>query len=654
MRIIRLFLIIFIFSFVFKANTPINFQKNNIIIPEVGSISISFTEFTILDDSLEKNRLIIDIKEGILDTIKKNTNILLYNTNKSSNIIDNYSKEVINSNEVINIGQKNNTELVLSGSITKLNLDIILNLRIYETVSGKVIFSKQYFSKDYKIKNIIQEFEKDFNDFLKNINNNGLTIFSFGTGKSTIKIRSIPSNSKISVNGIEIGKPPIIIKNIAERTHLLEAWRETDSKIKEINIYPEDEQPFLVKVNDKVYKESAINFSKITEDNFNFEIVSNPYEKNRTNELKYENRKFRLEVITEPENVQVTINNNVQGFSPIILETVFQGTYKIKINKKIISVFKKYIDTSKNNNEFVDFNLFRFGKVFLSSNPQGAEIMVNGEKAGITPKTLELPIGDHILELNKNGFVNKLEKISLKNEKYQNLLLNLTSLKNSDATIAFFPTGFIEDGFSLSGHFLSLSQYTTSSYYEDDSTTPPPPDSKISFLTGGELSYGIKDIFTLDKYLNLGLQGGVFYNNFGTFAGNYKLIESKGIALKLQLIKQGDFFPVSLTTGSYYDFDKNLKEKFNFFTAITKDFGELSTHLGLQFNTKEVTALNLGVSYEGIYRVKIAFNSIIDFRLFTKDTIIIPENLENNKTRILKIKDSLSPLLGISIGYNFL
>jgi serine/threonine protein kinase len=47
--------------------------------------------------------------------------------------------------------------------------------------------------------------------------------------------------------------------------------------------------------------------------------------------------------------------------------------------------------------------LLKQGKVSLSTLPTGAEILINGERKGISPLTIELPAGSHELEVTKAG-----------------------------------------------------------------------------------------------------------------------------------------------------------------------------------------------------------------------------------------------------------
>lgn len=586
-------------------------------------VRVSFSALTLLDKTLKKSKAINDFQIELKNLISKYENIKYQEYDKKE------QDTIFNSEEAVNIGKDLKSDIVVSGSLTKLEQDIIINLRFYETVSGRIVYSKQYFVKDYQLKKIYPVIKNDFVEFIINIRNSEINVYSANTGKTEIRVKTIPSGVQLALDNKSIGTTPAIIKNLSSGEHLLETWRELETLIKEINIYSEDEQFFQVKANDKIYTEHSVNFTKINQDTFEFEVIANPNQDSqraKIEDLKYDNRKFKLEIFTDPENVQVSIDGKVIGFAPTVIE-INKGIHKIVLNKKKASVFKQYIDTSKNTNYLTSFNLFHFGKILISSNPQNAEIIADGEKAGLTPKSLELPIGKHSIELVKNGFKNEDYNIEVKDEKTKEWEFTLTSLRNKDTTTAFTPTAITDDVLSISGSFLSLGQYSINNNNS----------SGIAYISGGELNYGIKNLFKWDKYLNFGVQAGVFYNNFGLLPDKLSVFDNKGLALKLQLTEQNATMPISIALGSYYDFGDSLKNKLNSYLAITRDLDGFSTHFGVHFIPFEISALNFNIDYNAFYRVKISANMLVNLSMMTK-----------------KNEEFLTPLFGISAGYNFL
>jgi len=57
------------------------------------------------------------------------------------------------------------------------------------------------------------------------------------------------------------------------------------------------------------------------------------------------------------------------------------------------------------------------GSVDVTSKPSGVDIYVDGEHKGVTPLTLELPIGAHLLRAEKEGFGAATQSITVKAER---------------------------------------------------------------------------------------------------------------------------------------------------------------------------------------------------------------------------------------------
>lgn len=53
----------------------------------------------------------------------------------------------------------------------------------------------------------------------------------------------------------------------------------------------------------------------------------------------------------------------------------------------------------------------------VKTNPNDAELFINGEKAGKSPSILQLPLGTHTLEIQKEGFQTFSKEVSVKNDK---------------------------------------------------------------------------------------------------------------------------------------------------------------------------------------------------------------------------------------------
>ena len=67
-----------------------------------------------------------------------------------------------------------------------------------------------------------------------------------------------------------------------------------------------------------------------------------------------------------------------------------------------------------------------FGSISISSNPSGADIYLNGEYQGTTPKTIsDVPPGDHKIELKKSGYEDWSDSVSVRADETESVSAGL-------------------------------------------------------------------------------------------------------------------------------------------------------------------------------------------------------------------------------------
>ena len=85
---------------------------------------------------------------------------------------------------------------------------------------------------------------------------------------------------------------------------------------------------------------------------------------------------------------------------------VFPGTYRLRANAEGYKPIDQLIEIAGERNQFLEFALPELpGRISLSSNPEGAEVTIEGAKVGVTP-LLEHPLqrGDYSLLLRKKNY----------------------------------------------------------------------------------------------------------------------------------------------------------------------------------------------------------------------------------------------------------
>ncbi len=593
------------------------------------NLRIAIPYFTVLDKELQSIPEVNEISSNLRNRLKSLNRYELKEIKEKVNVND-----LLISDQIITIGKNNNLDVVLTGSIAKMDSDILVNIRLSETVIGKVLYDKQYFIVKNKFSELTDKIISDLEYFITNLNKYEIDIYDLAQGNSEIRVKSIPSGAKVSLDGSEIGNTPLMLKNVSDTQHTLESWIEKDGVIKNLNITSDDNQIFQFKFYEKLYTESIVELSDLSSDSeYTFEIIGKTYDKGEVNkerpkasDISYDLRKFKIDIFTEPSNLSVVLDGKNVGASPIILSDITQGVHTISLSKKKLIVFKRIVDLSQNRLAEVDLNMFKLGRVLISSNPSKAEIFVDNEKLGETPKSVDLPFESHKVEIKKDGFKSETYIIDVKEGKTNELTLNLSSLKNSDTTTAYLPTGLVENSLGLSTTLLSLGQYTSA-----DTT-----QKGLTYLYGGEINYGFKNIFSIGEYFNFGAEVGAFYNKLATFSLNKDFPSNQGLGAKVQFLSQNENMPVSAAIGAFYNFNNSLTHQLNGYISMTRDFGLVSFNLGIQAQPFKLSAVNLSVNYNRFYRIKLGASVLIDFGLIADKT-----------------GEYITPLFGLTAGYNF-
>lgn len=610
-------------------------QTNSNVVDKFSNLSlrIAVPFFTILDKELYSVEGLKNISTEVKNRLKS---VNRYEVKEITERLD--ETKLLTSDQIVPIGKNNGLDVVLTGSIVKMGEDVLVNIRLSETVIGKILFDKQYFVQKNKVKGITEDIITDMESFISNLSEYDIDIYDIRNGTSEVRVKSIPSGAKVSLNGAEIGKTPLMLKNISETQHSIESWLEKDGDIKNMNITSNDNQLFQFKFDDKLYTESIVELSDLVYANeYNFEIIAKPDDKGedekgvarerpKAGDIQYDLRKFKIDIFTDPSNLQVVLDGKDVGASPITISDVTPGKHVISLAKKKLIVFKKVVDSYQNKVSEVDFNMFRLGRVLISSIPSKAEIFVDNEKLGETPKSVDLPYDRHVVDIRREGYKSETYIIDVKENQTNELVANLSTLRNVDTNVAYVPTASVDNSLGLSAMALSLGQYTSA-----DSS-----QKGLTYLYGGEVNYGFKNIFALGEYFKFGAQVGAFYNKLSTFTLSKEFPSNQGVGAKVQFLSQGENMPVSAAIGGFYNFNNSLEKQLSGYIAISRDFGFLSFNLGVQAQPFKLSAVNLSVNYNRFYRIKLGAVVLIDFGLLAD-----------------KPGEHITPLFGLTAGYNF-
>jgi hypothetical protein len=193
-----------------------------------------------------------------------------------------------------------------------------------------------------------------------------------------------------------------------------------------------------------------------------------------------------LEIKTTPE-ATVTINDEFRGTTPYLNENLTAGTYNVKLESNSGN-WEKEISIASGTTFYINLTLAKDpdnmsgelvylekGRgVGIISSPNKAEVILNGQKQGLTPYLVQsIPEGEHEVVIAKEGYETKIIKIKVSNG---HKIMIEAQLKSQNAAGESTPTPEASSSSSASPTTSTSASPTTSPY----ATTSPSLDVSAS------------------------------------------------------------------------------------------------------------------------------------------------------------------------------
>ncbi len=267
----------------------------------------------------------------------------------------------------------------------------------------------------------------------------------------SINISSNPSNAIIRIDNMETGNTPSIITNLSTGKHLLEVemngyelWSDSINTEpgKEITITAE----LQTKTGSVVIKSEPTNamvlidgekagstpetLTNIKPGKHLVEIKMDGYidwnesiniepgmESDITAELQI--KACTVSINSEPSNAMVLIDGERAGSTPEILTDIKPGKHIVEVRIDEYETWSKNIDIEQGMEIEISAELYlKVGSVIIKSEPTNAMILIDGIKAGKTPKILtDIKHGKHIVEVRMGGFETWSESVEVSGDK---------------------------------------------------------------------------------------------------------------------------------------------------------------------------------------------------------------------------------------------
>jgi eukaryotic-like serine/threonine-protein kinase len=130
-----------------------------------------------------------------------------------------------------------------------------------------------------------------------------------------------------------------------------------------------------------------------------------------------------LKITSEPTGATVQLDGNVlPGVTPIHLPAVKPGTHAIVVTHEGYTSLSRNFDLGAGKKKEVAIQLKpELAELNVATDPKDAAITVDGKHYGKSPQRLKLPVGEHTVVLQKDGFTQSEAKVTLSASQASNI-----------------------------------------------------------------------------------------------------------------------------------------------------------------------------------------------------------------------------------------
>ena len=142
--------------------------------------------------------------------------------------------------------------------------------------------------------------------------------------------------------------------------------------------------------------------------------------------LHLKGKKGAADIITSPMKATVYLDDQKKGQSPLSLNNLLVGDYSLRLEKQGYGTVQKNLSIRHDTTITIEQKLPQKREIRLSSNPEGAKILINNQHRGSTPTRLTLPYGQHQVKLVYQGSEEKAQ-INVQEEGKNDFEIELSS-----------------------------------------------------------------------------------------------------------------------------------------------------------------------------------------------------------------------------------
>ena len=298
--------------------------------------------------------------------------------------------------------------------------------------------------------------------------------------KTRISLNTEPEGAVVSIRGIERGKTPLK-GSMKPGIYLLKfSLPGYKNKWQKIELSPGDQKTFLVKL---------------------------------------EPETAAVMITSTPDAAAVTFQGRRLGSTPLVIPNLPHGSYSAELfrhgyNKQtaswtVNSAVPVLVKINLNSN---------LGTLFITSRPSNAEVLLDGKPAGRTPFRESVEVGQHTVELRRQGYISQKKNVHIRSGSVLNVPLISLEVKSGSIRVSSKPAGA---KITIGGKFygdtpvqisnLKPGAYTIllekAGFDPVERTVNLPPGKNLDIMLNLDSNTGGADIITQPAGLTLYLDG---------------------------------------------------------------------------------------------------------------------------------------------------
>ncbi len=177
-----------------------------------------------------------------------------------------------------------------------------------------------------------------------------------------------------------------------------------------------------------------------------------------------------LTIQTKPENgAKILLNGRDQNATtPYTNNMLPAGKYEITVSKNKFETTTQIIDIQEGDNKIVEIEMpYLYGELYVTSEPSGANVIVDGKNYGVTPAEItNIVVGTHELRLEKQGCASVVKTITV--DKNNKLSVNEKLPTEREISISTDGTG---DKIFVDGSYIGNSPLTATLSFGEHEVT---------------------------------------------------------------------------------------------------------------------------------------------------------------------------------------